>query len=85
MGKYGLGDGNENGDLFIDFCAQNELVTGGTLFKHKNIHKYNWTLPNGHTTNQIDHVAVKSKYRRSVLGLRTMRRQPILVVIMSWW
>ena len=40
MGKEGLGDRNENGDLFIDFCAQNELVIGGTLFKHKNIHKY---------------------------------------------
>ena len=43
MGKEGLGDRNENGDLFIDFCAQNELVIGGTLFKHKNIHKYTWT------------------------------------------
>ena len=61
------GDRNENGDLFIDFCAENELVIGGTLFKHKNIHKYTWTSPNGRTTNQIDHVAVKSKYRRSVL------------------
>ena len=73
MGKEGLGDRNENGDLFIAFCAQNELVIGGTLFKHKNIHKYTWTSPNGHTTNQIDHVAVKRKYRRSVLDVRTMR------------
>ena len=32
----GLGDINENEDLFIDFCAQNELVIDGTLFKHKN-------------------------------------------------
>ena len=68
-----MGDRNENGDLFLDFCAQNELVIGGTLFKHKGIHKYTWTLPNGHTKNQIDHVAVKNKYRRSVLDVRTMR------------
>ena len=73
MGKEGLGDRNENGDLLIDFCAQNELVISGTLFKHKNIHKYTWTSPNGHTTNQIDHVAVKRKYRRSVQDVRTMR------------
>ena len=59
--------------MFIDVCAQNELVIGGTLFKHKNIHKYTCTSPNGHTTNQIDHVAVKRKYRRSVLDVRTMR------------
>ena len=40
MGREGLGDRNENGDLFITFCAQNELVIGGTLFKHKEIQKY---------------------------------------------
>ena len=33
MGKEGLGDRNENGDLFIDFCAQNELVIGGDPFQ----------------------------------------------------
>ena len=40
MGREWLGDRNENGDLFITFCAQNELVIGGTLFKHKEIQKY---------------------------------------------
>ena len=72
MGKEGLGDRNENGDLFLDFCAQNELVIGGMFFKHTDIHKYTRTLPNGHTKNQIDHIAVKNKYRRSVLDVRTM-------------
>lgn len=27
-----LGDMNENGDLFVDFCGLNGLVIGGTIF-----------------------------------------------------
>jgi hypothetical protein len=49
MGRHGLGDRNENGEMFVDFCAHNGLVIGGTLFIHKNIHKETWTSPDGHT------------------------------------
>ncbi|KAH3814589.1 hypothetical protein DPMN_143093 [Dreissena polymorpha] len=31
MGKEGLGDMNETGAQFADFCGQNDLVIGGTL------------------------------------------------------
>ena len=33
MSKEGLGYRNENGDLFLDFCPQNELVIGETQTK----------------------------------------------------
>jgi hypothetical protein len=39
MGQEGLGQCNENGELFTDFCLENEIVIGGSIFKHKNIHK----------------------------------------------
>ena len=32
MGNEGLGQMNENGLLFADFCSLNELIIGGTLF-----------------------------------------------------
>ena len=38
MGKKGIGDINENGKLFADFCCHNDLVIGGTTFPHKDIH-----------------------------------------------
>lgn len=34
IGKYGLRDRDANGETFVDFCAQNTLVIGGTLFPH---------------------------------------------------
>lgn len=35
MWNKGLGQMNENGLLFADFCALNELAIGGCLFPHK--------------------------------------------------
>jgi len=32
MAKHGLGDINENGELFTDFCGLTDLVIGGTTF-----------------------------------------------------
>lgn len=42
MGKEGIGDINENGELFADFCSHNDLVIGGTTFPHKDIYKTTW-------------------------------------------
>jgi hypothetical protein len=39
MGKHSQGEINNNGELFVDFCASNDLVIGGTIFAHKNCHK----------------------------------------------
>ena len=39
MEKHGIGEDNDNGERLIDFCAANDLVIGGTLVTHKNIHK----------------------------------------------
>ena len=62
MGSSGLGVMNENGHLFSDFCMENDLVIGGTLFQHRDIHKYTWESPDHRTRNQIDHVAVSRKW-----------------------
>jgi hypothetical protein len=35
MGKLGTNGINENGEMFIDFCASQELTIGGTLSVHK--------------------------------------------------
>ena len=61
MGKHGLSNMIENGELFADLCSKNDLVIGGTLFPHKNIHKATWLLPDSNTQNQIDHIAISKK------------------------
>lgn len=66
MGKHGCGVMNENGERLADFCTMNNLVIGGTLFPHPDIHKLTWCSPNGRDRNQIDHLLVNGRWRRSL-------------------
>ena len=43
------------------------------MFPHKEIHRYKWTSPNGQYHNQIDHVAVRSNFKRSGQDVRAFR------------
>jgi hypothetical protein len=71
MGKHGLGARNKNGDMFIHPCVNRNLIIGGSLFPHKDIHKATWVSPNQHSYNQIDHVAISKKWRRSLLDVHS--------------
>ncbi|CAI2734616.1 unnamed protein product [Schistosoma spindalis] len=73
MGLHGLGERNENGERFVNLCAFNELVIGGTIFPHKRIHKATWTSPDHKTENQIDHICINKKFRRTMEDVRTRR------------
>ena len=73
MGKHGTGEQNENGELLAEFCTFNDLVIGGTLFPHKSVHKTTWTSPDGKTENQIDHITIGRKWRRSLHDVRVKR------------
>lgn len=73
MGKNGIGMRNDNGERFVEFCTEEDLVIGGTLFKHKDIFKVTWYSPDGITKNQIDHFTISRKWRRSLLDVRVYR------------
>ena len=74
VGRHGLhGERSENGERFVELCANNNMVITTTLFPHKDIHKHTWVSPDTRTKNQIDHVAVCGKFKRSVLDTRAFR------------
>ena len=73
IGKHGIGTFNDNGERLADFCEENNLLIGGTLFQHKHIHKTTWTSPDETTKNQIDHVIINRRWRSSLQDVRAYR------------
>jgi len=45
MGRHGIGNMNENGELFSELCVSCDLIIGGTVFPHKTCHKVSWVSP----------------------------------------
>lgn len=64
---------NENGERFADLCAFNNLVVSGSVFPYKRIHKATWVLPDHSTENQIGHVYIGKKFRKSLLDMTVKR------------
>ena len=73
MGREGLGIMNENGEMFADFFVFNNLVIGGSVFQHKDIHKGTWVSPDHRTVNQIDHITIDKMFRKSLQDTRLRR------------
>ena len=67
VGKFGMaGESSDSGERFVFFCALNDLAIVSSMFPHKEIHRYTWSSPNCQHHNQIDHVAVRANFKRSV-------------------
>ena len=55
-GKFGLGMWNEAGQRLIEFCQENALVIGKTLFQQHKRRLYTWTSPDGQYQNEVDYI-----------------------------
>ncbi|XP_071153590.1 craniofacial development protein 2-like [Mytilus edulis] len=73
MGNNGCGTCKENGNLLIEFCGLNDLVIGGTMFQHNDIHKLTWTSPNRRGKNQIDHLMINGRWWHSLKDVSVKR------------
>ncbi|GFR88916.1 craniofacial development protein 2 [Elysia marginata] len=77
MGSHGLGEMNDNGERFANFCLFNKMVIGGSIFPHKRVHKATWVSPDNVTENQIDDFCVSQRFRRSLNDVIVQREADI--------
>ena len=49
------------------------MIIGGSLFPHRRIHKATWVSPDHRTENQIDHICIGWKFRRSMQDVTVQR------------
>ena len=71
MGVHGLGVMNNNGERFVNACAINNIVIGGSVFTHKRIHKATWVFPDQVNENLIDQIGINKMFRRSLCVKRS--------------
>ena len=69
--QYRLGDANEAGELFREFCEERESILVNTWFKKYPRRLYTWTSPDGQSRNQIDYIAIGQKWKSSVIDCAT--------------
>ena len=70
-GKFGLGVQNKAGQRLTDFCQENALVIGNTLFQQHKRRLYTWTSPDGQYQNQIDYILCSQQWRSSIQSAKT--------------
>ena len=70
-GKCGLGVWNEAGQRLIEFCKENTLVIGNTLFQKHKGRLYIWTSPDGQHWNQFDYILRSQRWRSSIEAAKT--------------
>ena len=63
--------GNEAGQRLIEFCQENALVIGNTLFQQHKRRLYTWTSPDGQHRNQIDYILCSQRWRSSIQSAKT--------------
>ena len=75
IGPFGLGNRNERGTRFIQFCQENNLIVTNTWFKLPKRRLYTWKSPqdtqDNTVRNQIDYIAINSRFKNSVLNAKT--------------
>ena len=70
-GKFVLGVRNEAGQRLIEFCRENALVIGNTLFQQHKRRLYTWTSPDGQYQNQINYIPCSQRWRSSIQSAKT--------------
>ena len=73
LGCHGLGDRNQAGEEFLQFCATNQLTVMNTWFKKRKIHLGTWMHPATKICHMIDYVVLRASQRVFCTDVRVMR------------
>ena len=71
VGNYGLGQRNERGDRWVEWCESWEQIIMNTFFRHHPRHLYTWKSPGDRVRNQIDYITVNRRFRNSISQVKT--------------
>ncbi|EYC22441.1 hypothetical protein Y032_0017g3351 [Ancylostoma ceylanicum] len=73
LGRFGVGEVNDNGLRLLSFATTNKLVIGNSYFQHPRKHQMTWRNPMGHDSTVLDYVLISSRFMSSLKDVRAMR------------
>ena len=85
VGKHRIDGLTNSGERVINYCEENDLIIGETLYTHRSTHKLNWTSPDGRTQSQIDQFITNGNWRGSLQDVRIMKMQSSVVTTTCLW
>jgi hypothetical protein len=68
-------------ELRVSFATSKNLVVKSTMFPHRDIHKYTWTIPEGKVHSQIDRVLIDRRWNSSTSDLS----EGLIVILTTIW
>lgn len=71
VGDFGLGRRNDRGQRLVNFCKENYMVVGNTLFKNNKRRRYTWTSNINGERFQIDYILVQQRYRNALKSAKS--------------
>ena len=71
VGPHGIGERNERGDRWVQWCEGENMVITNTWFKEHPRRVYTWKSPGDIVRNQIDFIAINSRFKRAVKQSKT--------------
>ena len=71
VGPFGLGERNERGDRWAEWCIENEQVVMNTWFRQPPRRTWTWMSPGDRARNQIDYITINRRFRNAVTKART--------------
>ena len=71
VGKYGLGERSERGDVLVQFCEEKNLTLVNTQFMQHPRRLYTWSSPGDLYRNQIDYIMIRQRYKNCVKNAHT--------------
>ena len=71
LGKHGIGNMNENGQLLLELCASHNLCVTNTFFEGKISRKTSWKHPRSGNWHQLDLVLTRLSSLKEILHTRS--------------
>lgn len=66
IGKHGIGNVNNNGELLLSKCTEHDLTITNTCFRLKDKFKGTWKHPRSGHWHQLDHIIVRKKNLKDI-------------------